>query len=900
MEDLVGNPTRAHPSPETSYEAKEGDRGTGTGIAKLLISLTRADLKREFKCVVESDALDEPLVETITADVDVKPTGIQLSGVKSHVVQGSFVKLLCEVTGAKPAAEVKWFNGTHEVSETFINTINKEMVRNAIRPATQSPIPRIPLTSVQAGNNGVVKFYGWARGEIGIERTDPNFIYMHWGDAYATGGYEIEQLEKPATTFKISKFEKGALLKFCLFHLFHEVYMIESDRCRGQNLNKFMAANLLIAAQEIENIRTINLKFLVSGHSELECESMHSAIAREFKRVGKALGPADWETIAKSARRKGDKPYIVYQLKINQINDCKECVNQKCASEKWQKMCWLRFRSTQPFIMEFKQSLNEEFRLLNVNKTNRRNSQPASHLKPLYKDPNITISEEKSSGGNCFTARDNGHRESRYYSTELRLPLESDETRRRRMGERWEEFDGVPPKFEGGTVDQLDLRINDVSREDHGNYTCICRNSVGSEESINHIFLNVQYPPTVELIIMEKMPIKAVDRKTITVACNIKEGNPQAISKVGWYLGGELLKELPECNYTSFDANGDGEGNGGPLCSIDSHILSLENVSESFAGNYTCMIKNLAGWGPMSPPQELIVYYPPSSARLKATSTNVIKKSSVTLLCSVDNPGKPDNVTYVWHRGTQLVSDITTYNWTINPVMYETKNKYTCYARNEGGDGDPASIFINVTAPPKFIDRLQPYNGILYTRDNISFTCRIECSPICNISWLKNGLQIPKNDPQYSFKETTYPPDPKKNDFESIESTLIFNMDQWPGKQLDKTAQNTVYTCQSSSNGIGSPASSDALVAVDYPPENLTVSKKIIDVQENSRPEIINCTGRGHPTLTYVWKNERNVNVSTNHILSLKPVNRADAGTYSCVASNKHGNTSAEVYLNVQ
>lgn len=87
---------------------------------------------------------------------------------------------------------------------------------------------------------------------------------------------------------------------------------------------------------------------------------------------------------------------------------------------------------------------------------------------------------------------------------------------------------------------------------------------------------------------------------------------------------------------------------------------------------------------------------PPSRARLTATSTDVIKTSSVTLLCSVDNPGKPDNLTYVWYRGSQLISDITTHNWTIKTVMYETKNKYTCYASNEGGDGDPASIFINV------------------------------------------------------------------------------------------------------------------------------------------------------------------------------------------------------------
>lgn len=75
-----------------------------------------------------------------------------------------------------------------------------------------------------------------------------------------------------------------------------------------------------------------------------------------------------------------------------------------------------------------------------------------------------------------------------------------------------------------------------------------------------------------------------------------------------WFLDGELMKEFPECNYTSVDENGVGEGNGGPFCGLDPSILSLERVDETFAGNYTCQGKNVAGWGPESEPQELIVY----------------------------------------------------------------------------------------------------------------------------------------------------------------------------------------------------------------------------------------------------------------------------------------------------
>lgn len=78
--------------------------------------------------------------------------------------------------------------------------------------------------------------------------------------------------------------------------------------------------------------------------------------------------------------------------------------------------------------------------------------------------------------------------------------------------------------------------------------------------------------------------------------------------QVKWFLNDELILELPECNYTSYDEEGNGEGYGGPYCGIDSSVLVLLNVSETFAGNYSCQGKNVVGWGPTSDDQELIVY----------------------------------------------------------------------------------------------------------------------------------------------------------------------------------------------------------------------------------------------------------------------------------------------------
>lgn len=47
-----------------------------------------------------------------------KPLSLELSGVKSHVVEGTNVILMCDVFGARPAAEVKWFNNSIAITDT--------------------------------------------------------------------------------------------------------------------------------------------------------------------------------------------------------------------------------------------------------------------------------------------------------------------------------------------------------------------------------------------------------------------------------------------------------------------------------------------------------------------------------------------------------------------------------------------------------------------------------------------------------------------------------------------------------------------------------------------------------------------------------------------------------------
>lgn len=64
--------------------------------------------------------------------------------------------------------------------------------------------------------------------------------------------------------------------------------------------------------------------------------------------------------------------------------------------------------------------------------------------------------------------------------------------------------------------------------------------------------------------------------------------------------------------------------------------------------------------------------------------------------CSIDHPGRPDNVTYLWYRGYRLVRETTTSNWTINSVSLETRNNFTCRAANEGGLSEDSTVTIDV------------------------------------------------------------------------------------------------------------------------------------------------------------------------------------------------------------
>lgn len=209
------------------------------------------------------------------------------------------------------------------------------------------------------------------------------------------------------------------------------------------------------------------------------------------------------------------------------------------------------------------------------------------------------------------------------------------------------------------------------------------------------------------------------------------------------------------------------------FCFIDPTKILLQNVNREFLGNYSCRGYNNAGWGDESEAKLLDILFEPGNATVSVYPPIPIKRKSMVLSCAVEDPGNPKSTRFHWLRGDDPVKDIVTAEWTIDPVGLHSRNNFSCYAFNDGGNGTLATINIDVQVAPTFISKLPPYTGFLYSEPNIALSCRVECVPHCSIYWFRDGQEITNLNDKYFIKEMSLPADLSTGDFESVLSELV-------------------------------------------------------------------------------------------------------------------------------
>ena len=110
----------------------------------------------------------------------------------------------------------------------------------------------------------------------------------------------------------------------------------------------------------------------------------------------------------------------------------------------------------------------------------------------------------------------------------------------------------------------MSLAINPIVPGDAGNYYCLAENEVGQAVSTNSFDLEVlckccrnilttiyrnflfSDPPSSQLRIEPEGPVSEEDHVNVTLYCDVVEGNPLVLSRVSWFLNGDLIRELPD------------------------------------------------------------------------------------------------------------------------------------------------------------------------------------------------------------------------------------------------------------------------------------------------------------------------------------------------------------------
>ncbi|XP_074603560.1 B-cell receptor CD22-like isoform X2 [Brevipalpus obovatus] len=424
------------------------------------------------------------------------------------------------------------------------------------------------------------------------------------------------------------------------------------------------------------------------------------------------------------------------------------------------------------------------------------------------------------------------------------------------------------------------LKILNVTREHRGTYFCEVSNEIGPGYSPYGVKLEVTYPPKVSIRMFPDATRGAMIREDddVQLFCDVEDGNPLNSSKVRW------IKKTNDGSEMIINETTQNE-------------LLFTSIDRTSSANYSCTAFNEAGWSPESNVIEIDVKYLPSPAELRQINANYpLKDDQLILECFVHQLGWPQAVEYEWEQDGYRMEYERSSILNISRINLSTRGNYSCAAVSSVGLGQRGYLYISPMASPRFIESLPKINGALYNAPSHSASCRVECEPICSISWYRNNVLINNSSREFIIKETQHPPESEANIFLSIVSTLTWNMTV----PLDKYSNPYEISCSSTGNMVGTGVSSSMMFQVEYPPENLTVIPSNMNVVEGNLPEPIKCHSDALPAPSYLWE-RRGVPIVVSPVLEIPhPITQENGtGNFTCVAYNRHGSVRIDAVISV-
>ncbi|XP_018577230.1 Down syndrome cell adhesion molecule-like protein Dscam2 isoform X15 [Anoplophora glabripennis] len=289
------------------------------------------------------------------------------------------------------------------------------------------------------------------------------------------------------------------------------------------------------------------------------------------------------------------------------------------------------------------------------------------------------------------------------------------------------------------------LIIENVERaSDQATYVCVAKNSQGYSAR-GSLEVQVMVAPQIAPFDFGNDPVHS--GQSVQVQCFVSEGDLPVTFE--WQLNEKPLEDFPEISTV--------------VVGKRSSILSVDSVSYTHAGNYTCKAKNRAGEAAFS--SELQVNVPPRWI-LEPTDKAFAQGSDATVECKADGFPKP---VVTWKRATGVspgdYKDFKPNNpdikvedgtLTINNIQKINEGYYLCEAVNGIGSGLSAVILISVQAPPQF--EVKYRNQTSRRGEPAVLQCEAKGEKPIGILWNINNKRLePKGDNRYTIREEILP-----------------------------------------------------------------------------------------------------------------------------------------------
>ncbi|XP_062437683.1 hemicentin-1 [Rhea pennata] len=404
------------------------------------------------------------------------------------------------------------------------------------------------------------------------------------------------------------------------------------------------------------------------------------------------------------------------------------------------------------------------------------------------------------------------------------------------------------------------LQVVKALLEDAGRYTCVATNAAG--EAQQHIRLHVHEPPNLEDA-GKMLNETVVVNNPIHLECRAS-GNP--LPAITWYKDNRPLTSAASATFLN-----------------RGQILQIEGAQIADTGIYKCVAVNTAGTAELF--YSLQVHVPPSISG-SSDMVAVVVNNLVRLECEARGIPAP---ILTWLKDGSPVSSFTDGLQVLSggrilaltSVQISDTGKYTCVAVNAAGESQ-RDIDLRVYVPPNIMGEEQNVS-VLVSR-SVELLCQSNAVPPPVLTWLKDGRPLLK-----------------KPGLSITEDGSVLKIE---GAQVQDTGR---YTCEAT-NVAGKTEKNYNV--------NVWVSPSIYGSDDISQLTVIEgslisliCESSGIPPPSLTWKKNGSPLVadlsgrvrvlSGGRQLQISFAEKADAASYTCMASNIAGNAKKEYNLQV-